>query len=432
MAKHRTGHIYRIKKPNGTLGNYYLQYRIDGKLYKQSLGTTSKREAQRKADKHLEGLKLADEIDALSVIQTRIDRKQDKLDSLNKTEALLLTDTWQAFVTSGNRNEVSASTLKVYQYTWNAFLRFMQEKHSDAKSMNSVTYEIAEEYKECFSEKTGRTWNAHRALLLMVWNILEEKAQTTDNPWEKLKLRREKPQGRRALTVKEIQTLLEKATGEMKRTIAFGLYLGARLGDACRMEWSMVDVASNRITYTPHKTERKKNNTLVLPIHPTLRDMLAKIPKTKREGFITPELAALYTDKGPYAVSKQVQQLFTDCGIVTQREGTGVRRSVEAGFHSLRHSAVSFMRAAGTAQTTSQAVVGHTSAEVHNLYTHVDEHALEIAINAIPFPEGKDKAKDPVKDLVTLLMGEQKSISRNQLSKALAANLERIKTADFK
>jgi integrase len=432
MAKHRTGHIYRQKKPNGTLGNYYLQYRIDGKLYKRSLGTTSKRDAKREADKHLEGLKLADEIEALSVIQTRIERKQDKLDSLNKADALLLTDTWQAFVASGNRNEVSASTLKIYQYTWNAFLRFMQEKHSDVKYMNSVTYKIAEEYKERFSKKTGRTWNAHRALLLMVWNILKDKAQATENPWERLKIRRESPQGRRALTVKEIQALLEKATGEMKLNIAFGLYLGARLGDACRMEWSMVDVTSNRITYTPHKTARKKHNTLVLPIHPALRDMLVKTPKTDREGFITPDLEALYTDKGPYAVSKQVQQIFTDCGIVTQREGTGVRRSVEAGFHSLRHSAVSFMRAAGTAQTTSQAVVGHSSAEVHNLYTHVDENALESAIFAIPSPlQNANDEKDPVEQILELLLGKKKSISRKGLKMALRENFADLKTTVF-
>jgi len=427
MAKHRTGHIYRFKRPNGTLGNYYLQYRIEGKLFNRSLRTTNKRRAEQEAAKHLEGLKLADEIDALATLQTRIDRKQNELDELNKADALKLVDTWAAFVASGNRNEVSKSTLKVYQYTWNAFLRFMQAEHSNIEHVSGVTYEIAEAYKERFTKKTGRTWNAHRALLLMVWNVLEDKAQTTENPWERLKLRREEPQGRRALSVEEIQLLLQKATDELEISFAFGLYLGARLGDACRMEWKMVDFSSNRITYTPHKTARKKHNTLVLPIHPALREMLLKIPASKRKGPITPELHKLYTEKGPYAVSKQVQHLFTECGIKTQKEGNGVRKTVEAGFHSLRHSAVSFMRAAGTAQTTSQAVVGHSSSEVHNLYTHVDESALESAIQAIPSPGVQAAPIDPAEQLVEMLMGEKKTISRKQLAKSIHGSIEDMK-----
>jgi integrase len=193
----------------------------------------------------------------------------------------------------------------------------------------------------------------------------------------------------------------------------------------------MIDMASNRITYTPHKTARKKHNTLVLPIHPALRKMLSKTPKSKRKGPITPKLCSLYSEKGPYAVSKQVQQLFTDCGIKTQCKGKGVRKTVEAGFHSLRHSAVSFMRAAGTAQTTSQAVVGHSSAEVHNLYTHVDESALESAIQAIPSPGRKEDVADPVEQLVELLMGEKKSISRNTLEKNIRLHAEEMNIANL-
>jgi integrase len=147
--------------------------------------------------------------------------------------------------------------------------------------------------------------------------------------------------------------------------------------------------------------------------------MLVKTPKAEREGFITPDLHALYTDKGPYAVSKQVQQLFTVCGIETQREGQGVRKTVEAGFHSLRHSAVSFMRAAGTAQTTSQAIVGHSSVEVHNLYTHVDESALQNAITAIPYPKGRETGESKISKLVDLIMDGRKTLTRKALEKGL-------------
>lgn len=81
-----------------------------------------------------------------------------------------------------------------------------------------------------------------------------------------------------------------------------------------------------------------------------------------------------------------VQAHFEACGIVTtgERNGAGVRRYVAAGFHSLRHSAVSLMREAGAAQSISQAIVGHNSPEVHQLYTHADEDALRRAVSALP------------------------------------------------
>ena len=42
------------------------------------------------------------------------------------------------------------------------------------------------------------------------------------------------------------------------------------------------------------------------------------------------------------------------------------------------------MRDAGAAQTTSQAVVGHSDETTHRLYSHVDEDALRRAVYALP------------------------------------------------
>jgi hypothetical protein len=42
------------------------------------------------------------------------------------------------------------------------------------------------------------------------------------------------------------------------------------------------------------------------------------------------------------------------------------------------------MREAGAAQSISQAIVGHNSAEVHQLYTHADEDAMRRAVGALP------------------------------------------------
>ena len=43
-----------------------------------------------------------------------------------------------------------------------------------------------------------------------------------------------------------------------------------------------------------------------------------------------------------------------------------------------------FLRQAGTAQSVSQAIVGHNSPDVHALYTHTNEDALRRAVATLP------------------------------------------------
>jgi hypothetical protein len=97
-------------------------------------------------------------------------------------------------------------------------------------------------------------------------------------------------------------------------------------------------------------------------------------------------MAQRYEERGQYAVSIPIQKHLEACGIATtgERNGAGIRRYVAAGFHSLRHSAVTLMREAGAAQSISQAIVGHNSPEIHALYTHADEAALRRAVTSLP------------------------------------------------
>ena len=78
------------------------------------------------------------------------------------------------------------------------------------------------------------------------------------------------------------------------------------------------------------------------------------------------------------------------------REGKGVRKVTSAGFHSLRHSAVSLLREAGAPLSVTMAIVGHSSLAMHDTYTHAGEAALKSAVAAMPSVIGDAK---PVKAL---------------------------------
>ena len=251
---------------------------------------------------------------------------------------------------------------------------------------------------------TGRTFNAHRAFLRSFWNVLADKARTESNPWAKIAKRDEHSQGRRPLTVEELRHVCQTAEGELRVLLALGLYLGCRMGDAACMDWGSVDMARRTIRYTPSKTARKTGEAVMVPIHPELDTLLAETPQGKRRGPVCPDMSARYARLGADGVSELVQRHFEACGLATteKRSGGGVRDRVLVGFHSLRHATISLLREGGAAQSVSMAIAGHSSREVHQLYTHTDEAAMRRAVLTIPGVMSDAPALPPANPLAEL------------------------------
>jgi integrase len=90
-------------------------------------------------------------------------------------------------------------------------------------------------------------------------------------------------------------------------------------------------------------------------------------------------------------LSNQFGDLLARAGLRTRvshdadKQGRGARRTVsDLCFHSLRHSAVSMLKAAGIAESVVMELVGHDSVEVSRHYTHTGRDALRAAAEALP------------------------------------------------
>jgi len=60
------------------------------------------------------------------------------------------------------------------------------------------------------------------------------------------------------------------------------------------------------------------------------------------------------------------------------------REASETSFHSLRHTAVSLLKNAGVSDAVARDLVGHESAEVSRLYTHIEDRVKLEALNKLP------------------------------------------------
>jgi integrase len=108
------------------------------------------------------------------------------------------------------------------------------------------------------------------------------------------------------------------------------------------------------------------------------------------DAYIFPE-SCKKAQKHTGTLSNEFFELLIDTGLATKRENesTGKGRSAPRPvspltFHSLRHSATTFLKAGGASDVVARELIGHSSPEVSRIYTHLDTEDLREAVDAIP------------------------------------------------
>jgi integrase len=90
-------------------------------------------------------------------------------------------------------------------------------------------------------------------------------------------------------------------------------------------------------------------------------------------------------------LSNQFREILVDAGLVEPREykttkkgRSHAREASEISFHSLRHSAVTMLKASGLSDVFAREIVGHESAAVSRHYTHLSTDDLRNAMQRLP------------------------------------------------
>jgi integrase len=202
-------------------------------------------------------------------------------------------------------------------------------------------------------------------------------------------VRREAGIKKRPFSMDQLRAILSVADEEWRSMIYFGLYTGQRLADIANLTWSNVDLSRGELRLATRKTGK----VLILPLAGPLLANIEKLPTSDDpHAPIHPRAYAILQREGrSSSLSNQFADLLADAGLRErkshqQAEGRSLdRRTVEPlSFHSLRRTATTFMHEAGIPQAVVQAMIGHDSAAVHDLYISVGRDALEKAAQALP------------------------------------------------
>ena len=122
-----------------------------------------------------------------------------------------------------------------------------------------------------------------------------------------------------------------------------------------------------------------------------LPDYLASLPVSDNpNAFISPDAASA---KRTASLSNQFRDILVAAGLVDPRprghKSTGkgrdqAREASEISFHSLRHTAVTMLKAAGVSDFIAREIAGHESAAVSGQYTHLTMDDKRAAMQRLP------------------------------------------------
>lgn len=433
----------RGKKGNGYLElrgkKYVARWSAFGKRYSESTGTDNYEEALAFLKERTSEV-VADNIDQTKrrVIARFEGREAELAEEENKLPGLPINQMWNAFLNSPNRKKgASDDTLNSYKTQCNVFETWMTQHYPQVSELREVSQKIANEFAAWMSTThSTNSYNKYLQLFETIWRVLdhnkESNAKLTLNPWTKDNISRTKisVHARRELTIEELQRVCGTLTGEMRLLFAIGIYTGLRLGDAATLEWGNVDLIKKAIA----KKTRKTSTPVWIPIHPALQMMLASIPEQDRKRYVLPDTAERYLHGNRTGITHDIQRIFEACDITTKSENKKhARKSVDVGFHSLRHTFVSLSANAGVPLAIVQTIVGHGNPLMTSHYFHASSSALQSAVMTIPDIAGNADQKLLAADKVNTLLqqiGELSDDELKSLHEAVSKMLEERHSSD--
>jgi integrase len=284
--------------------------------------------------------------------------------------------------------EAGESTHTRYKPIVERFTEFVGEAKSKRDISTLQASDIARFRDREGSERSPATANLSLKVLRVCFGEAVRQGMLTVNPAQRVKLLKIRAESkRRPFTLAEIKRILKACHGdqEWRGLVLFGLYLGQRLGDLAKLTWRAVDLNGAEIAFTAKKTGRR----IVLPLMQPLSDYLASLPASDNpNAFIFPRAASA---KRTGSLSNQFREILADSGLVeppthraTGKGRSRAREASEISFHSLRHSAVTMLKAAGASDFIAREIVGHESAAVSRLYTHLTTDDKRAAMQRLP------------------------------------------------
>ena len=379
------GWIY--KQPESD--NYFAKFKgPDGRYKRRTTGTSDKAMAK-KVMIELERIALKAKRNDGLIASTLIKYAQEASE-LVTGQSIGIPSTkefFEGFLKAKEMNK-KEGTLRSYKTTVGKFLTHV------GKAANLPIDKIKPDHIQGFvkSRAADGTSPATIRQSIVVLRMIFKKAQKQQlcsvNPADTVETPAGESKEKLPFTHTEVEKILETCPNEEWRTLVrLGFYTGGRIGDCLDLHWESFDLGEDpSITFQQKKTGRNRKGWVKLAVHRTLKERLEEwrlLSKAKITDYVLPSFAG--KDLGGRAgISTQFIEIMEKAGVDPERSTTGKSRQPQKSFHSFRTTLISTMQAKGVSQETRMRFVGHTSADVHNIYSQGEWNSLRQAADMLP------------------------------------------------
>jgi len=384
-------------------GNFYWRRKINGKEISRRVFAESLEEAEKEIERLVTISKSKTEIE-VAVFTAQAQK------IIRKISSLPLNEVFEAFEKNPTRPDCLPDAVKRNKLAWSEFLTTVRISNPDAKTMLDVTASDAEDYAISITNMSPGVYNKRIGSLKLIFKILKRQSGLSENPFQLIRRKILQTENKKELTNEQLVKVFESVDKEypfsvphredVKILFRIGAYTGMRLKDCCLLKLSEIDFKKNTIAVKPSKT-KKANTRVTIPIHSDLLELLEKVDKNQE--YALPDLADRYL-RNPSGVTRTNSLIIWYA--LNPKNGSLKHPTLIKGygFHSLRHSFVSFCANAGVPLAVVQEIVGHNNVAITHIYSHLSLDTLRAAVAAVPGKiNKKNKTDERFKELMELL-----------------------------
>ncbi len=381
---------------NAEGGTYYFRYQVNGNRKVVSLRTKDRKEAVAKAKEMEPVLKAS----SLEVVAAHVKHARDWQ---KKQKSLELDRAWDTYDSHPDR--AHPSTVNIYQRYHSYFEDFVAWAKSDGQMfLHEITDSVVSKYVDVLkgSRISVDTHNKRIARISHVFRTLSDYTGSETSDWTRASFRR-RPREEIGIEARRLPLTREEEEGifavledpkrrfgnkrELRVLFYLGAFTGQRLKDCALLQWHNVDLAHQRISVAQFKTGKE----VTIPIAPRLLEVLRQAQEWQEGSYVLPNVARRYLIRdengkatGPTYVNHDVMRVIEWSGLEPSVKVPGRNKAVTVyGFHSLRHSFVSFCIEHNIPKAVTVSILGADSDIIDQYYTHVGEAAQEQAIQLI-------------------------------------------------
>ena len=288
---------------------------------------------------------------------------------------------WLRSWADGKRGEVAESTLVTYRRAVDDFLEYAEK--SNVSTFSQIDTQCVRDWRESIVQHLSPS-SANKKFKILR-HALGDAAKAKiigSNPCAAVPRLKSKKSVRREFRKIELDLLLSVLTGEWRGISLLSLYTSQRLNDLAILRQSQLDLVQKTITFHAAKTDR----LVCLPLMDDVVDCLLEQEwGDDPDACVFPAIAKLAAPSRSNAFRKILAKVGLAKKIPNKSSGEKIksRSTSELSFHSLRHSTITMLKAAGTSEGVAMAIAGHSSPQVSAAYTHIDIETMRSELEKI-------------------------------------------------